>query len=122
MNNIRETLTLFRLFFNSFRQSGTTGFLQRIAATSDVIILVDGQKTKSHYFKNIKDVYTINDIKNGKLNGINKKPILVDNYVLIKLFKDLESELRLKDKELINSKEALNDIANTINKYNKFKK
>lgn len=124
MNTIREKIATFKVFLNSFRRSGTTEFIARMAAVHDIIVIIESQQEKKDSFNNMKNVFTIDDIKRGKLDGINKKPFLLDNHVLLNLIGEMEHELRKKDSELLDYKETLSDIAHSINKlHNKqFKK
>ena len=90
-------------FMQEQRRSGTSTLLKKIAKENDVWILVPTEKEKDMF--DGKGI-TFLDIENNKIKGQKPKPILVDNYTLIKLSEQalLEfSELRNK----INSRNTL---------------
>lgn len=96
MNIKKAWLDLFS-FVTSLRRSGTTSLIKRVAAENDVWVLVPDMLTKQEFGES---GITLQDL--DKLHGHSQKPILVDNYTLIKLSELTMNEfenLELKIKE-----------------------
>lgn len=99
------------------RQSGTTSLLQKIAAKNDVWVLVADEKSGQAFGDK---AITLNDldITRGmgrlRIHGVTPKPILVDNYMLIRLSED--SIMQFEDLELMikNQKDLIKNIKHQI--------
>ena len=84
-----------KLFFNLFsfvtdlRRSGTTTLIKKVASENDVWVLVPNQESKKEFGEGAITFYELD-----KMKGCEPKPILLDNYTLLKL-----SELSLNEYE-----------------------
>lgn len=67
-------------FFIRQRQGGTTTLLKKVAAENDVWVLVPNVQMKEEFGPQAIDFYDLQDMM-----GKDKKPILVDNYTMIRL-------------------------------------
>ena len=88
-------------FFIRQRQSGTSTLLKKVAAENDVWILVPNEKMKEEFGPQAIDFYDLQEMM-----GTEKKPILVDNYTMIRLCEEFHlniSELQtsLHEKSLL---------------------
>lgn len=81
-------------FFIRQRQGGTTTLLKKVAAENDVWILVPNAQMKEEFGPQAIDFYDL-----AYMMGKDKKPILVDNYTMIRLCE----EFHLNMLELQNS-------------------
>ncbi|NBR14936.1 MAG: hypothetical protein EBU01_10225 [Crocinitomicaceae bacterium] len=101
---MKRLLRLVCDFFISQRASGTTTLLKSVAANNDVWVLVPNAEMKSEFGS---QGVSFDDLE--RMQGKAKKPILVDNYTMLKLCDDFninitELEQLVKDRDvLINS-------------------
>ena len=105
-NQLRRILQ----FFLSHRRSGTTTLLKEIAGVSDVWVLVPTAEMKKEFGDK---AISIDDL--DKAMGMSSRPILVDNFTMIRLCEAFDInisklEFKVKQRELlINSIDHLID-------------
>jgi ABC-type phosphate transport system auxiliary subunit len=96
----RDTLkSVFRFFLRN-RKTGATRLIQRIAKQNDVWVLVSNQMQEKDFGDKGVSIHRINE-----LDGLEKRPILVDNQTMMKIFgefSDEKTELEKQIKELEN--------------------
>lgn len=98
--NIKTLMNNVYFFIDSMRISGTTTLIQKIASENDVWVLVP-DSTQKHAFG--EKAITFDEI--SRMGARDKKPILFDNYTLLRLsesvireFTTLESMIAERDK------------------------
>ena len=101
---MKRLLRLVCDFFISQRQGGTTTLLKKVAANNDVWVLIPNAEMKSEFGS---QGVSFDDLE--RMQGKAKKPILIDNYTMLKLcddfninIKELEHSIKERD-VLINS-------------------
>jgi len=100
------------LFLKTFRRSGTTTLLQRIAKREDVWVLVE-------HHDNLKDFHGKGVVVGGlrQLMGTHPKPILVDNGLLLKILQDAADAERDAQEFHRQIKDYAGKILTTCNHY-----
>ncbi len=101
---MRKLLKNMFRFLIEQRQSGTTTLLKTIAANNDVWVLVPDQQTKGQFNGS---AITLDEL--DRMGSKSHKPILVDNYTMIKL-------CELVDVEIIGLDNAISERENLIEK------
>jgi hypothetical protein len=90
-------------FFLKNRRSGTTTLIQKIASKYDVYVIVPNSQSKENFGKS---GITFNDLSTDKFNGLEPKPILVDNHTMLEIlnyFDDRINELKneINDRDIL---------------------
>ena len=110
---IVKTLQSFLSFLIRNRQSGHTTLVNKLAKENDVYVIVHNTKAKEIFDKDVQEkLYTINQFQ--RLLGKDKKPILVDNATLHKLFTDALLEMGKQEEIIAHQKKTLSTIGQVI--------
>lgn len=96
--NIRSAINGVLSFLTTQRQTGSSSTLANITKHAEVYILIsDRDQAKLPMFKDVPEgtFITIADLVNGsRIHGLPKRPVVVDNYVLMKLLAASDSKIR----------------------------
>jgi hypothetical protein len=114
MKNIIKPLFEFLL---RMRRSGTTTLLLKIAKENDVYVLVPSHDMPG--YEEVKDkTVSIQQLETSQ--GLKGKPILIDNYTLIKYAEWANKQLDNITEEMVNRNKALYHIKNHIAQYEQY--
>lgn len=104
-------------FFISQRRSGTTRLIRHTAEHNDVWVLVPNAEMKKEFGD--KGV-SFDDLE--RMRGAERKPILVDNYTMLKLCEEFDINIK-KLEEAIKERETLiNSIEHLIGRFKRNEK
>ena len=112
-------------FFTKNRQSGTTTLLEKIYEKEDVYVLVSDEQQKDNFktSKNKKNIFTLKNLYDKqKVAALSKKPILIDNYLMLRLLDISISENEYLSSELYDYILIINKLNITLDTFNKNKK
>ena len=112
-------------FFKKNRQSGTTTLLEKIYDKEDVYVLVSNERQKNNFKtnKNKKNIFTLENLYNNqKTIALSKKPILIDNYLMLKLLEMSINENEYLTTELYDYILIINKLNTILDTFNKNKK
>jgi len=116
--NILAIFSRVESFLHSMRHSGTTSLLKKIAAENDVWVLVaDEEHAREFGDKGV----TISKVQ----LGVDKKPILFDNYTILRLTGLAQDELMNLTEQVRRREDLIFDIETKIKSFrykNNFKK
>jgi len=112
-------------FFKINRQSGTTTLLEKIYEKEDVYVLV-GDEHQKNIFKTSKDkkhIFTLQNLYDKqKVAFLSKKPILIDNYLMLKLLDMSITDNEFLTSELYDYISIISKLNTTLNTFNKSKR
>ncbi len=106
---IRNIINDLYAFMQTIRRSGTTTLLKDIALRNDVYILVPDEESKKEFGDN---AITFNELY--FYDSLKSKPILLDNYTLIKLTELTNNEFDKLDLKIKNYKDLVESIKDSI--------
>lgn len=110
MRNVLAMLSRVESFLFSMRHSGTTSLLKTIAAENDVWVLVaDEEHAREFGDKGI----SLGQIK----MGLDSKPILFDNYTIMRLTAIGQDEILKLTEEVRHREELIFDIESKISRF-----
>lgn len=106
---IKEKFESFLNLLLSWRQSGTTTLIQKIAKKYNVLVIVESEKEKEAFGKKGVVITKLIDLR-----GIKPKPILVDNHVLLNLFNENVEYIKKLERENERYKTSIRNIKKII--------
>lgn len=105
-------------FLMEKRQSGSTTLLNKIAKKNDVYVLVHKMDMVDYFDKEVKDkIYSPETVR--KLEGAEKKPILIDNGLFRQILTDALSEIGTKEEIIEHQRKTLSVISQVIAESNR---
>ncbi len=102
-----------KTFMSINRGSGTTTLIKKIANENDVFVLVPSDMVGKMIGKSAVNINKLNNIR-----GLQKKPILLDNFTLIELTNKTIEELQKLNGEICKRDDLIKEIYNLIRKSN----
>lgn len=101
-----------RMFLSHNRGSGTSTILKRIASEKDVYVLVSNERMRREFGD---CAVTLDGLYNKY--GLDRKPILFDNHVLIVLVEEILDELNKLENKLKKWREFIATLKCTIEQF-----
>jgi len=102
-------------FLLSQRQSGTTTFIQKIAKENDVYVIVRQAEEKTYFDKSCrKNVYSLGELAPEKIDGWDKKPILIDNGAFHYLVQEALLKIGSQEEIITHQKHVLSTIGKVL--------
>jgi len=112
-------------FFIENRKNGTTTLLEQIYNKEDIYVLLVNEQQKDDFNtkKSKKNIITLESIYDKKnIKSLSKKPILIDNYIMLNLLEMAITENEFLTSELYSYIQIINKINTTLDDFNNNKK
>lgn len=114
---IKDTIRKVFHFLSTFRQCGTSTLIQEVAKQHDIYIIVARYEEKKRFGEQAICISELN-----KVEGLPKKPFLVDNYTLIAIMENAFQDLTYLEERNKEKADFIQDITRKVEMFNEKQK